>query len=216
LLTIGRSGGVGGIGTGNGLQLQLIDVSDMANPRLAQRLVPEMPSGWSWSSAEYDHKAFTFYKPANLLAIPIQISPYLTAEYFSGVIAYDVNLTTGFAEIGRIDHKDLSYTYYCGPNSELKLNLLPDCTSGLYMNWAAPRRSMIMAGNGEVFLYTVSDVGLRASSTSNLTNTLGQLIFPTQPYPWSWVIDNPVGVDDPMPMPIAGGVAVGSTDPVVF
>lgn len=213
LLTIGRSGGLGGTGTGNGLQLQLIDVSDMANPRLAHNLVPAMPSGWSWSSAEYDHKAFTFYKPANLLAIPIQISPYLTSDYFSGVIAYDVNLTTGFEETGRVDHKDLSYDYYCGANSELKLDLLPDCTSGLYMNWAAPRRSIIMAGNGEVYLYTVSDVGLKASSTSNLTNILGQLIFPAQAYPWWWVIDNPVGVVDPMP--VTGGSGTVSSGTVV-
>jgi len=179
--------------------------------------VPAMPDGWSWSSSEYDHKAFTFYKPANLLAIPVQISPYLSADYFSGIIAYDVNLTSGFNEIGRVDHKDLSYDYYCGPTSDLASKYLLDCTNGSYMQWAAPRRSMVMTGNGEVYLYTMSDVGLKASSTLSLTNTLGQLIFPAQPYPWSWVMDNPVGVVDPMPvvMPVTGGSGTVSSDQIV-
>ena len=213
LLTIGRSGGAGGIGTGNGLQLQIIDVTDMANPQLQHSHVPAMPSGWSWSSAQYDHKAFTFYKPADLLAIPIQISPYDSADYFSGVIAYDVNLTTGFREIGRVDHKDLSFDYYCGPTSGLAPEYLPDCTNGWYMQWAAPRRSMVMTGNGEVYLYTMSDVGLKASAISDLPNTLGQLLFPLQPYPWWYFGYYPVGVDDPTPM--AGGIA-GDGGPVVF
>ena len=211
LLTIGLSGGPNGTGIGNGLQLQLIDVSDMANPQLLHSLVPAMPSGWSWSSAQYDHKAFTFYKPANLLAIPIQVSPYLTADYFSGVVAYDVSLTSGFEEIGRVDHKDLSYDYYCGTTSILA----PDvCTNGDYLQWAAPRRSMVMTGNGEVYLYTMSDVGLKASSTSSLSATLGQLIFPVQPYPWWYFGYYPVGVTDPMP--VTGGVGVGSPEPVMM
>lgn len=213
LLTIGRSGGVNGIGVGNGLQLQLIDVTDLANPFVAHSYVPEMGDGWSWSSAQYDHKAFTFYKPANLLAIPIQIYPWVSTDYFSGVVAYDVNRDTGFDEIGRVDHKDLSYEYYCGSTNILAPEYQPNCDSGMYIEWAAPRRSVVMTGNNEVYLYTMSDVGLKASATSNLSNTLGQLIFPVQPYPWWYFGYYPVGVADPMPA--VGGIGGGSAEPVV-
>lgn len=210
LLTIGRSGGPNGVGVGNGLQLQLIDVSDMSNPVVAHSLVPDFPGGWSSSSAEYDHKAFTFYKPANLLAIPLQIYPQDSTDYFSGIIAFNINLETGFEEVGRVDHKDLAYEYYCGPDSMLVPEYMYDCTNGMYMNWAAPRRSLVMTGNGNVYLYTMSDVGLKASSTAQLENTLGQMIFPVQPYPWWYFGYYPVGVADPFPM------GVGAPQTVMF
>jgi len=212
LLTIGRAGGAGGVGVGSGLQLQLIDVSDLEKPEVIHSYVPQMGDGWSWSSAQYDHKAFTFYKPANLLAIPIQIYPWASADYFSGVVAYDVSLETGFQETGRVDHKDLAYEYYCVQNSGLAPVYEPRCTDGMYMEWASPRRSLVMTGNNDVYLYTMSDVGLKASSINSLSNTLGQLIFPTQPYPWWYFGYYPVGVEEPMP--VSGGT--GSATPVVF
>ena len=212
LLTIGRAGGEGGIGVGNGLQLQLIDVSDLQHPEVVHSFEPDMGNSWSWSSAQYDHKAFTFYKPANLLAIPIQVYPWASADYFSGVVAYNVNLDTGFQEIGRVDHKDLAYQYYCAPDSGLAPAYVPFCGDGMYMEWASPRRSLVMTGNNDVYLYTMSDVGLKASSINNLSNTLGQLIFPEQPYPWWYFGYYPVGVDDPMPVSAGGGIS----SPVVF
>ena len=211
LLTIGRSGGPNGIGLGNGLQLQLIDVSDMTNPQVLQSHVPEMGEGWSWSSAQYDHKAFTFYRPAGLLAIPIQIYPWSSANYFSGVIAYNVDLNTGFDEVGRVDHKDLAYDYYCSYPVPLETQFQTDCGDGMYLDWASPRRSIVMTGNNDVYLYTMSDAGLKASATTDLPNTLGSLVFPFQAYPWWRFGYYPVGVDDPLPVvqqPMVGAVAV--------
>jgi len=214
LLTIGRSAGEGGTGIGNGLQLQLIDVSNMQNPVVVHTHVPAMPDGWSWSSAQYDHKAFTFYKPANLLAIPVQIYPWASDSYFSGIIAYSVALDSGFEEKGRVDHKDLAYEYYCNQGPQLLPIYDNYCSNGWYMEWAAPRRSIVMTGNSDVYLYTMSDVGIKASSINSLSDTLGHLIFPLQPYPWWYFGPYPVGVVDPLPM--AGGVVAGSAEPVVF
>ncbi|WP_455219401.1 beta-propeller domain-containing protein, partial [Kaarinaea lacus] len=140
LLTIGRAGGTGGTGVGNGVQLQLFDVSDMANPVVRHKHTLSMPSGWSWSAAEHDHKAFTFYQPANLLAIPIQISPSVSQDVFSGVVAFDVSLENGFSELGRVDHSDLAFEYYCVNNPNLMAPYIQDCTDGWYVQWAAPRR----------------------------------------------------------------------------
>ncbi|HEY5603861.1 MAG TPA: beta-propeller domain-containing protein, partial [Gammaproteobacteria bacterium] len=179
LLTIGPSGGEGGTGTGAGVQLQLIDVSDMTNPRVRHSYLPTMPGGWSWSEAEYDHKAFTFYKPANLLAIPLQISPSYSNDVFSGIAAYEVTLADGFRELGRVDHADLAYEYYCVANSAmLAAPYIEDCRNGWYVQWAAPRRSIVMTDESDVYLYTVSDVGLKASSINDLSSTLGSLVFP--------------------------------------
>ncbi|NOX92287.1 MAG: hypothetical protein GXP18_07525 [Gammaproteobacteria bacterium] len=185
LVTIGRAGGEGGIGVGNGMQLQLVDVSDMSEPKVIHKFTPDAPQNWSWSAAEYDHKAFTFYKPANLLAIPLQISPNYSKEYFSGVAAYEITVASGFKELGRVDHSDLAFDYYCREDdSPLVYPYTEDCGNGWYVRWAAPRRSVVMTDTENVYLYTVSDIGLKAASTKDLSTTLGSIVFPPQPYPW--------------------------------
>jgi len=194
LITIGREGGENGLGTGNDMQLQLVDVSDMTAPKVIHKYTPDAPRSWSWSAAEYDHKAFTFYKPANLLAIPLQVSPSFTDQYFSGVVAYEITLATGFKELGRVDHSDLAFDYYCNDNPALIYPYTEDCKSGWYFQWAAPRRSVVMTDTESVYLYTLSDVGLKASSTRDLPTTLGSIVFPPQPYPWWYYGNNAGGV----------------------
>jgi len=184
LVTIGRVGGENGIGTGNGMQLQLVDVSDMSNPVVIHKFTPDTPQSWSWSAAEYDHKAFTFYKPENLLAIPLQISPNNSKKYFSGIVAYEVTIASGFKELGRVDHSDLAFDYYCQKDSPLIYPYTEDCNNGWYVQWAAPRRSVVMTDAENVYLYTISDMGLKAASTTDLSTTLGSITFPPQPYPW--------------------------------
>ena len=202
LITIGRAGGDGGTGVGTGIQLQLVDVNDMANPVVVHSYTPTMPSGWSWSTAEYDHKAFTFYKPNNLLAIPLQVSPSVSNEYFSGIAAYEVTLADGFTELGRVNHSDLAFDYYCTGNTPLVPPYDGYCVNGWYMQWAAPRRSIVMTDVdvNDVYLYTMSDAGLKASSIYDLPNTLGSLVFPAQPYPWWYFRYYPVDVMDPVPL----------------
>jgi len=184
LVTIGRAGGENGIGVGSGMQLQLVDVSDMSKPEVIHKFTPDMPQSWSWSAAEYDHKAFTFYKPANLLAIPLQVSPANAKEYFSGVAAYEITVASGFKELGRVDHSDLAFDYYCREESSLAAPYAEDCRNGWYVQWAAPRRSVVMTDTENVYLYTISDIGLKAASTQDLSTTLGSIVFPPQPYPW--------------------------------
>ncbi|MCB1152958.1 beta-propeller domain-containing protein [bacterium] len=68
LLTIGVNGDEWSA-TG-GVALQMFDISDIAHPTLADREIAA--EGWdSTSAALYDHKAFLYYAPKELLAIPI-------------------------------------------------------------------------------------------------------------------------------------------------
>jgi uncharacterized secreted protein with C-terminal beta-propeller domain len=214
LLTIGRAGGEGGIGVGNGMQLRLIDITDMANPEPLRSYELEMPTGWSWSSAEYDHKAFTFYQSANLLAIPLQYSNY-PIETFSGVVAFEVTPENGFQEVGRVDHADLAFDYYCVANAgSLIGDYATKCSDNGYLYWAAPRRSIVMTDVDDIYLYTLSDVGLKASSVNDLSTTLGSLVFPAQPYPWWYFGYIDVGVVEPMPIAVGGGPGVAEPMPV--
>ncbi|WP_455211854.1 beta-propeller domain-containing protein [Kaarinaea lacus] len=201
IITIGRAGGEGGTGVGNGIQLQLFDVSDLQEPTLLHEYTPQATEGWSWSAAEYDHKAFTFYQPANLLAIPLQTS-LATGSVFSGIAAYEVSLDTGFRELGRVDHSDLAYEYYCNSDVRLLPDYVSSCSNGSYYYWAAPRRSIVMTSGQDVYLYTVSDMGMKAAHIMDLQTVLGSVLFPPQPYPWWYYLAEPQVTDG------SGGVAV--------
>ena len=192
LVTIGRAGGNGGTGVGNGIQLQLFRVSDLTNPTLVHSMTPNVPTGWSWSSAEYDHKAFTFYKPENLLAIPLQFSGSNTTTGFSGIYTFNVSIDTGFTELGKVDHADLALEYYCNNTMADLPNYQYDCKDGGYVRWAAPRRSIVMTDSSNVYLYTISDVGIKAGNITDLTTTLGSILFPEQAYPWWYTIGRPI------------------------
>ena len=102
LLTVGRMEG--------NTQLQIFDVEDLANPKLLHKLIPN-DNAFSFSSAEFDHLAFNFYAPRNLLVIPLV--SWEGKVKFSGLVAFRVTITEGFNELGRVDHADLAYQAYC-------------------------------------------------------------------------------------------------------
>ncbi len=184
LLTIGREGGANGTGLGNDMQLQLIDVTDMSQPKVIKTYTPNLPQGYSWSSAQYDYHAFTYYADAKILAIPIQILPRSQTDTpFSGVIAFRVSVENGFEELGRVDHSDLAKQFYCIDNT-VSAPLIDHCDSGYYAMWATPRRSVVMTSGSSVYLYTISDAGLKAGEITDLNTNLGSLLFPPQYYPW--------------------------------
>ncbi len=95
LLTIGRSATDQGRITGN--QLQIFDVSDLTRPRQ----VASYELGHGYSEALYDHHAFTYYAPKNVLAIPYSSYAYdRYKRYESGTKVFHVGN----------DHLNLSQT----------------------------------------------------------------------------------------------------------
>ena len=91
LLTIGIAGGEGGLGLDwSTTQVSLFDVSNTSSPKLADT-IPLTPAytdencmdiitcGWSWSYSEatYEHKAFTFWAPESMLAVPLSTHRYV-------------------------------------------------------------------------------------------------------------------------------------------
>ena len=90
LLTIGIGPGPDGLGLDWSMtQVSLFDVSDPTNPTLADSLqlspayeddnCDEWGCGWSWSYSEatYEHKAFTYWAPEQLLAVPLSTYRYI-------------------------------------------------------------------------------------------------------------------------------------------
>ena len=94
LLTIGIAPGADGLGLDwSTTQVSLFDVSDTSKPTLSDSLMltPGYADencddirncGWSWSYSEatYEHKAFTFWAPESLLAVPLSTHRYVYDE----------------------------------------------------------------------------------------------------------------------------------------
>jgi hypothetical protein len=134
-----------------GLQLQLFDVTDMANPtRIYQEPLSMGEAGWGFSEAEHDHRAFTFWlpdgTPENLLgylAIPVTLEDWTwdsdDYKYFSGIVVYEISVEDGFVGQGKV--RD--------PRPRRKI--------------LVPRRA-VFVGEGDGYLYALSNMGLTVSS----------------------------------------------------
>jgi len=91
----------------SGIQLQIFDVSDLSDPTLVHKHV--IGTRGTASEAATNHLAFNYFKPKDLLALPMAIcesgsgGSYGTLT-FNGLMVFDVTTAAGFAEHGRIAH----------------------------------------------------------------------------------------------------------------
>jgi uncharacterized secreted protein with C-terminal beta-propeller domain len=131
-----------------GLAVSLFDVSDFANPALADRYLVELEEDqWSWSEAMSDHHAFTYHR--GVLSIPAYIAG--PDEWFGGLVVIDVDLDDGLTELGRIDHSTLA---------------TPD-------RYPHVRRSVYI----EDYLYSLSTLGLKVSRLREPSVTIAEVPF---------------------------------------
>jgi hypothetical protein len=118
LLTIGRAADASG--HVQGLQLQIFDVADAANPIVAQKFTYSNAE-YGYSDAENDHKAFTYFADQGMLAFPYYgYTPNSSAPdggMHSSLELFKVDAVAGFSKLGSIDHTSLVASYpggYCG------------------------------------------------------------------------------------------------------
>ena len=160
LLTIGMGGDETGFD--GSIKVSLFDVSDFANPVLKSTYnLPAIEgddwSSWGWSEAAYQHKAFQYWAPRKLLAVPLSTSRYKCAddyycdyEYVSKLALITVDADQGLSLYGSVDH---SAFYNSDPAS--------------YWCYQDIRRSIFMGD----YLYAVSDRGITASNLDGLGQT---------------------------------------------
>lgn len=170
LIGIGRNGTEDGRILG--LQISVFDVSDPASPtRTAQHEIAYGDTGWSWSEAEHDHHAFTFYEREGLLAIPVTLEDWSREDgaysHFSGVIVFDVD-GDSIAERGRVSHSGMAHDEYCE-----RLGEGADCSGWDYEWWVQMRRSYF----ADEYLYAISDRGVTASSIDAIGEVLAEVRY---------------------------------------
>ena len=183
LLTIGLGPGEDGLGLDwSNTRLSLFNITDPTAPAvddvlsLAPVVNPE-ESGWTWSSSEasYEHKAFQYWAPKGMLAVPLSTYKYNTwynddgyysysYEFVSKLIIVNISEETGSMAVhGEVNHSsfynDEEGSYYYG-NSNI-------------------RRSIFM-GN---FIYAISSEGVTATNLTTMEESASiELVFEEQCY----------------------------------
>lgn len=150
-----------------GMKLAIFDVSDVENPKQMHSLI--IGDRGTDSFALQDHHAFLFDAEKNLLVLPIYLHeiseeqknnieqgigdwrdwPAYGEPTFQGAFVYNVTLSDGFVERGRITHVDEEV----------------DLKSGYYYDWQYQVKRSLFIGD---VLYTISDKIIKANALSDL------------------------------------------------
>lgn len=153
-------------GTGldwSGTQISLFDIADPTDPQQAAALrlspVPQDQANmwrWSWSEASYESKAFQYWAPKSMLAVPLSTYRFVETnqyswdyEYISKLMLVEVNETNGTLSIyGEVNHSSLY-------QSESERSWWDDRNI---------RRSIFMGD----FVYAISPAGITATNLTTL------------------------------------------------
>jgi len=92
------------------VKLSLFDVTDVTAPTETAKYIVQ--AEYSDSPVLYDHKAFLFDKPKQLLALPVSTSMFWIRDgdsgYWQGAYIFDISLEQGFTLEGKITHQNVA------------------------------------------------------------------------------------------------------------
>jgi hypothetical protein len=176
LLTIGRDVSTNGID--RGLLLQLFDVSDLSAPALLHKHAPTIGGKpVYWSDAVYNHLAFNYYAPAKVLSVPVNTYFETAAGQFipfNVMISFQVDAETGFTQLGEVGHGDLLREILCTPVN----TGVSRCDLATHAPDVQMLRSIVMTDSEDnTYLYSVSNIGVKAVSLSDLNTAVGKAVF---------------------------------------
>jgi hypothetical protein len=145
----------------NGIQIQIFDVTDLANPKLAWKMV--IGTRGSNSEALTNHLAFNYFAPKKMLALPITVCEgggngvYAQNLTFAGLMVFDISLDTGISEHGRLPFLDPS-----------TVSATANCDEWWTNSKSLVKRSIFM----DDWVYGFSDAQLRVAALSNMSSVL--------------------------------------------
>lgn len=159
LLAVGMDGTEDG--TILGFQVSLFDISDLAKPTLASKLLLSSDD-WSYSEALWDPHAFTYF--ADTLSVPVYT--YDEGVDFSGLWVLDVDLEAAtLSEIGKVGHGDLASLSECPDDP------YDDCYD--YGDYAWMRRSVVI----EDWLYSLSSYGIKVTPLRDPADEVATVLY---------------------------------------
>jgi hypothetical protein len=152
----------------NGIQIQIFDVSELANPKVLWK--KEIGTRGSNSEALTNHLAFNHFAPKKMLALPLTIcegggnGSFGRDMTFAGIMAFDISLESGIAEHGRLP--------FVEPDS---VPAGTDCGKWWTDSKSLVKRSIFM----DDFVYGLSDAQLRVAALSAMSSVLASVPLTT-------------------------------------
>jgi hypothetical protein len=175
LLAIGMAGLDDG--TLTGMAVNILDVTDFANPLLEHQYEITNPdAGWSWSEALWEHHAFTYHR--DVLTIPAYRYDYTENsdgsydyDYFSGAISFAIDDVDGISMIGEVDHYPLVEDSQC--LYSLNYDYYEENVCDDWAWYANVRRNVYIEDN----LFSISNYGVRITDLNDPTISIKDVLF---------------------------------------
>ncbi|MBN1656270.1 MAG: beta-propeller domain-containing protein [Deltaproteobacteria bacterium] len=181
LLTIGRN--TNEWGSDIGLLLQIFDVSKPTQPKQTHHHTYS-PDGYS--TANTDHKAFTYWAERQLLAFPFvnyggEYYDDRTGSYYqsmprSSLEVFKVSIDTGFTQLGSVNHTALMEQNGCLAKESYYDDYEGIVHENYYWQCSQPdvRRGVFM----DDFVYAISHAGVTVHALTDLVEPVGQISLP--------------------------------------
>ncbi len=169
-------------------QISLFDVSDLENPTLADSLalspgylddncdnIRSCGWSWSWSEATYEHKAFNYWAPEGLLAVPLSTNRYVydVIEENGRLYSYYGYEFVSTLKLVDVDTDNKSLTLHGEVDHS---NLYGDGVQEYWYHSTDIRRSVFMGD----YIYAISSNGMTVHVTENLSHVT-TVDLPEQP-----------------------------------
>lgn len=209
LLTIGIAGGEDGLGLDwSTTQVSLFDVSDTTKPKLSDT-IPLSPAfaddnceritdcGWSWSNSEatYEHKAFTYWAPDNILAVPLSTHRYIYDEVeVNGRVYYHYGYQyVSVLKTIKVDTENGTLSNHGEVNHSAFYN--DGTTSSWWSGTTSIKRSIFMGD----FVYAFSSGGATVHRTDDLQMMVELELPGNQPVVYYYEVEDEAEAASPEP-----------------
>jgi hypothetical protein len=170
LLTIGQD--ATDEGRVQGVHVQVFDISDPSRPvRSAHRRLTE--GGWSTSTAQWDHHAFTYDPKTRVLAVPMSSHGGKPSDTFLGLVLLKVQRDS-LEELGRVTHTALVKTARAAECGTERARQWP-CSQPVQQDWRAQIVRSIIIDDAIVSLSTL---GLQVDDLRRPGRVLARVLLP--------------------------------------
>ncbi|MBT8143165.1 MAG: beta-propeller domain-containing protein, partial [Gammaproteobacteria bacterium] len=154
------------------MALRIFNVSDLSAPRLDHTYVidPEDEAfNNGWSSALYDHRAFTY--DDGLLALPLK--SWSADNPFTGFAFFGIDLDAGITDLGRLSHNDVIQQSV----SAWRCETFGDCDATQSVISGAPSRTIFVTTPAGRYIHSVSEGGLKITPANDPVQVLNTVVF---------------------------------------
>lgn len=158
LLGIGSGGAFG-----SGTQINLFNIADLAHPVLIDQFLFE--DSWTWSAAQSDHHAVSWYADQGILAIPISVQGF---DGGIGILPGDENSTPPIGNHLAVFSLDVTATTATEDGIQFV---------GQVTHQGEVLRSVMI----EEVLYSIGTDGIRAAEPGEPATRLGEVLFGDPP-----------------------------------